>query len=126
MGLRVEPPDETTSVEDRERVVPVPPLGGGSVDLDPVVEAPQIKETSAVPDDRIEWREKRCTHVSQNAVSRLAGEPHVGRMDVAGRLPPFHLNAANQSFIGQTFEERGCALDRSLEVVGHPLRLCDA
>jgi hypothetical protein len=71
MGLRVEPPDETTPVEDGKCVVSEPTLGGGCIDLDAVMKVPEVEEACAIPDDRIEWREQRRTLVPQRATCRL-------------------------------------------------------
>src|SRR5262245_41823939 len=62
MGLGVDAADEMTLMEDRQRVVAVHALGPRGVDLDAVVEAEQASGAGAVPEQRIEGREKRRSH----------------------------------------------------------------
>src|SRR5437899_11715570 len=59
VDARLDPPDEAIAVKQRQNVVTPSPRGGRDVDLPHVVEAEQLAQETALPDERVE-RGKEC------------------------------------------------------------------
>ena len=58
--LQVEPGDQPVAEQEGEDIIAVLALFGRSVNLDPVVEVEEPQRAGALPDQRIERREKRA------------------------------------------------------------------
>src|SRR5471030_2349079 len=67
MGLRIDPSNQTPTMQDGEYEVTVLAFFGWRVTLDRVVEPEQRARALAVPYDRIEWRQHRGHRGSQAA-----------------------------------------------------------
>ena len=118
VGLEVEPGDEPVAEQEGKDVVAVLALVGRRVDFDPVVEVEQPQRAGALPDERIERREKRARGDAARP-ARVAVE--IGEMGPAGNLDR-HENAR--------FDERVDRLSRIVgaetEIVAQVLRRGDA
>ena len=102
--LEVKAGDERVSQQEGQDVIAVLALLGRSVNLDPVVEVEEPQRAGTLPDQRIEWREKR----PRGNAARPAGVAvKVGVASPAGNLDRFEKARLEQQLDGRPGFIRG-------------------